>query len=93
MSIPGFRQRPYSHHPTTPATQTQLPPPTALAGLIARRALHPNFVAQDDGSPLQEVREGIKTIARAYEQARAADRFSYYIEEDVGHVLSAEMWR
>ena len=33
------------------------------------------------------------TIARAYEQAGAADRFSYYIEEGAGHVLSDEMWR
>jgi len=64
-----------------------------IAGLIAPRALHLNFGAQDDGSPIQEVREGIKTIARAYEQAGAADRFSYYIEEGTGHILSAEMWR
>jgi dienelactone hydrolase len=64
-----------------------------IAGLIAPRALHLNFGAQDDGSPIQEVRAGLKTIARAYEQAGAADRFSYYIEEGSGHVLSEEMWR
>ncbi len=64
-----------------------------VAGLIAPRALHMNFGEQDDGSPIQEVREGVKTIARAYEQAGAADRFSYYIEEGAGHVLSDEMWR
>ncbi len=51
-----------------------------IAGLIAPRALHLNFGEKDDGSPIEEVREGIKTIARAYEQAGAADRFSYYIE-------------
>lgn len=64
-----------------------------IAGLIAPRALHLNFGAKDDGSPIQEVRAGIRTIARAYEQAGAADRFSYYIEEGAGHVLSTEMWR
>ncbi len=64
-----------------------------IASLIAPRALHMNFGEQDDGSPIQEVREGVKTIARAYEQAGAADRFSYYIEEGAGHVLSDEMWR
>jgi dienelactone hydrolase len=64
-----------------------------IAGLIAPRALHLNFGELDDGSPIQEVREGIKTIAHAYEQAGAADRFSYYIEPGAGHVLSEEMWR
>jgi dienelactone hydrolase len=64
-----------------------------IAGLIAPRALHLNFGEKDDGSPIQEVREGVKTIARAYEQAGAADRFTYYIEEGAGHVLSPEMWR
>jgi hypothetical protein len=54
-----------------------------IAGLIAPRALHMNFGEKDDGSPIQEVREGVKTIARAYEQAGAADRFSY-IEEGAG---------
>jgi len=64
-----------------------------IAGLIAPRALHLNFGELDGGSPIQEVREGIKTIARAYEQAGAADHFSHYIEPGAGHVLSEEMWR
>jgi len=64
-----------------------------IAGLIAPRALHLNFGEKDDGSPIQEVRAGVQTIARAYEQAGAADRFTYYIEEGAGHVLSDEMWR
>jgi len=64
-----------------------------IAGLIAPRALHLNFGEKDDGSPIEEVRAGVKTIARAYEQAGAADRFSYYIEDGAGHVLSPEMWR
>jgi dienelactone hydrolase len=63
-----------------------------IAGLIAPRALHLNFGARDDGSPIEEVRAGIQTIARAYQQAGAPDRFSYYIEEGTGHVLSEEMW-
>jgi len=64
-----------------------------IAGLIAPRALHLNFGELDSGSPIQEVREGIKTIARAYKRASAADNFSWYIEDNTGHVLSQEMWR
>ncbi len=64
-----------------------------IAALIAPRALHLNFGETDGGSPIQEVREGVKTIARAYEQQGATDQFSYYIEEGTGHVLSNEMWK
>jgi dienelactone hydrolase len=64
-----------------------------IVGLIAPRPLHLNFGEMDDGSPIQEVREGIKTIASAYQQAGAPDRFSHYIESGAGHVLSEEMWR
>jgi dienelactone hydrolase len=64
-----------------------------IAGLIAPRALHLNFGELDDGSPIQEVRAGVKTIARAYEQAGAADHFSCYIEQDAGHLLSGQMWQ
>ena len=63
-----------------------------IAALIAPRALHLNFGARDTGSPIQEVRAGLQTIARAYEQADAADRFRHYIEPDAGHVLSDQMW-
>ena len=64
-----------------------------IAGLTAPRALHLNFGALENGSPIHEVREGLKTIAHAYQKAGAGDRFSWYIEEDAGHVLSREMWR
>jgi len=64
-----------------------------IAGLIAPRALHLNFGEDDGGSPIVEVRKGIETIAKAYEQAGAPDRFSYYIENSAGHVLSDKMWR
>jgi len=64
-----------------------------IAGLIAPRALHLNFGALDYGSPIQEVHEGVKTIAQAYQKADASDRFSWYIEDNSGHVLSEEMWR
>jgi dienelactone hydrolase len=64
-----------------------------LAGLIAPRALHLNFGERDGGSPMEEVRAGVQTIARAYRDAGTPDRFSYYIEPDTGHVLSDEMWR
>jgi dienelactone hydrolase len=64
-----------------------------IAGLIAPRRLHLNFGETDGGSPMPEVREGIKTIAAAYEAAGASPRFSSYIEAGAGHVLSEEMWR
>jgi len=64
-----------------------------VAALIAPRALHLNFGEEDRGSPIEEVREGVNTIARAYERAGAADKFSHFIEKGVGHVLSDEMWK
>jgi dienelactone hydrolase len=64
-----------------------------IAALIVPRALHLNFGELDGGSPIQEVREGIERIARAYADAGAADQFSHYIEAGAGHVLSDEMWR
>jgi dienelactone hydrolase len=63
-----------------------------IAGLIAPRALHLNIGELDGGSPILEVREGVKTIAEYYKKANAKDNFSYYIEEGSGHVLSDEMW-
>ena len=64
-----------------------------LAALIAPRALHLNFGETDGGSPIQEVRQGVERIARAYAEAGAAEQFTHFIEEGVGHVLSDAMWR
>lgn len=64
-----------------------------IAALIAPRALHLNFGETDDGSPIEYVREGVKTISRAYESMHAEDKFTYFIEPKIGHVLSDEMWR
>lgn len=63
-----------------------------IAGLIAPRALHLNFGETDSGSPIEEVRAGVRTIAAAYEAAGAADRFTHFIESEMGHVLSPAMW-
>jgi dienelactone hydrolase len=63
-----------------------------IAGLIAPRPLHMNFGERDEGSPIQEVRAGIETIAQAYERAGAPEHLSYYIEPGAGHVLSNAMW-
>lgn len=63
-----------------------------IASLIAPRALHLNFGALDNGSPIQEVCDGIKTIADAYKKMNAEENFSWYIEEGSGHILSDEMW-
>jgi dienelactone hydrolase len=64
-----------------------------IAGLIAPRALHLNLGELDGGSPIQEVRQGVQTIARAYARAGAADKFSHFIEPGAGHVLSEAMWQ
>ena len=64
-----------------------------IAALIAPRALHLNFGEQDNGSPIKEVRAGMRTIAQAYQDAAAAEKFSYWIEPGAGHVLSDDMWR
>jgi len=32
-------------------------------------------------------------VARAYQQADAKDKFSYFIEEGAGHVVSDLMWK
>ena len=64
-----------------------------IAALIAPRALHLNFGELDGGSPIDEVRNGIKVIAQAYESMHAERNFTHYIEEGSGHVLSDEMWK
>ena len=63
-----------------------------IAALIAPRALHLNFGETDGGSPIDEVRAGIETIARSYQSVHAEDKFSWFIEPATGHVLSEEMW-
>ena len=64
-----------------------------IVGMIAPRALHLNFGGTDSGSPLEEVKSGVEIIRRAFEAKGAQDRFTHYIEEDAGHVLSEEMLR
>jgi dienelactone hydrolase len=64
-----------------------------IAALIAPRALHLNLGELDDGSPIEEARAGIETIAQAYQAQHAEDKFSHFIESGTGHVLSDAMWR
>jgi len=64
-----------------------------IAALVAPRALHLNLGENDGGSPIQEARQGIETIAQAYQAAGAAERFTWFIEPDTGHVLSEAMWQ
>jgi dienelactone hydrolase len=64
-----------------------------IVALIAPRALHMNFGETDGGSPIDEVRNGLKIIGNAYSAIHADDKFSYFIEPGVGHVLSEEMWK
>lgn len=64
-----------------------------IAALIAPRPLHLNFGELDRGSPIGDVRDGIETIAAAYESMHAEQNFTSYIETGAGHVLSDEMWK
>ena len=64
-----------------------------VAALTAPRALHLNFGDLDSGSPIDEVRRGLPVSARAYESVHAEQNFSYFIQEQTGHVLSPEMWQ
>lgn len=63
-----------------------------IAGLIAPRPLHLNIGETDGGSPIEEVREGIRTIAAAYAKQNASDNFTAFVEPNTGHVLSPAMW-
>ena len=63
-----------------------------IAALIAPRALHLNFGENDDGSLMEEVREGVKKIAATYRLQGVAKQFSYFSEPGTGHVLSESMW-
>lgn len=63
-----------------------------LAALIAPRALHLNLGETDGGTPIEEAREGIKTIAVAYAAAGQPENFTHFIEPATGHVLSPQMW-
>jgi dienelactone hydrolase len=64
-----------------------------IAALIAPRALHLNLGETDSGSPIDEARAGIQTIARAYDRLGVSDKFSHFIEGGAGHVLSDPMWK
>jgi len=64
-----------------------------IAALIAPRPLHMNFGELDGGSPIDEVRNGLKKITAAYAAADAPQNFSYFIENNTGHVLSPAMWQ
>lgn len=64
-----------------------------VAALIAPRALHLNFGEYDSGSPIDEVRNGIEVIQKAYQSVHAEDRFTWFIESKTGHVLSPKMWQ
>lgn len=63
-----------------------------IAALIAPRALHLNLGDQDGGTPIEEAREGIGRIEKAFQAAHAEKKFSYFIEPNTGHVLSPAMW-
>jgi len=64
-----------------------------MAALIAPRTLHLNFGGQDRGTPIDDVQWSVDRIATAYDKAGATGKFTWFVEKDAGHVLSAAMWR
>ncbi len=64
-----------------------------MAALIAPRALHLNFGDQDRGTPIDDVQWSVERIAAGYDRAGAAEKFTWFVEKDTGHVLSVEMWK
>ena len=65
-----------------------------IAALIAPRAAAPELRRDwTEAARSTKPARASKTIALAYQQAGAADRFSHFIEEDTGHVLSEAMWQ
>ncbi len=64
-----------------------------IAALTAPRALHLNLGEDDAGSPIDHARAGVERIAKTYEAQGAAEKFSYFIQPDTGHVLSDAMWK
>jgi dienelactone hydrolase len=62
-----------------------------IVGLIAPTPLHLNFGEGDSDSPMSGVLPGLNTIAAAYARADAAASFSWFVEEGVGHTLTAAM--
>ena len=63
-----------------------------IVALIAPRPLQMNFGELDGGSPIDCVREGLETISGTYKSLGAAEKFSYLIEDETGHVMSEAMW-
>ena len=63
-----------------------------IAALIAPRPLHLSFGTEDRHSPVVDVKMAMKTIEKAYYKCEAEDSFTYFIEENQGHVLSEQMW-
>jgi dienelactone hydrolase len=64
-----------------------------IAALIAPRPLHLNFGELDPGSPIDEVRRAVEVIRTAYQSQGAENRFTWFIEPRVGHILSEAMWQ
>jgi len=63
-----------------------------IAALIAPCPLLMNFGENDGGSPIDEVRHGVERIGAVFREQGVPERFEVFIQPDVGHVLSPEMW-
>jgi hypothetical protein len=63
-----------------------------IVALIAPKPLHMNFGELDGGSPIEDVRAGMRIITQAYTNIGVTQNLSYYIENGSGHILSETMW-
>jgi dienelactone hydrolase len=64
-----------------------------IAALIAPRPLHLSFGTEDRLNPVLDVRKAMESIEKAYEKYEDKDNFTYFIEENQGHLLSEQMWQ
>ena len=63
-----------------------------IAALIAPRPFLLGLGEDDAGSPIEFARAGVARIRAAYAARGASDRFSSFIQPNVGHELTEAMW-
>ena len=62
-----------------------------IAALTAPTPLLMNFGEQDVGSPIEEVRAGVRRISDAYRALGVPENFQCFIEPDTGHTFTEPM--
>lgn len=68
-------------------------PTHQVPGFPAPRYFHLNFGAQDLSNPIEFIKDGLKRIQNIYDTMGEGSKFSFYIDDQVGHTLTDEMWK